>query len=218
MRSRAVLLVGWVVALLFVVLARDAAALPVGFALTGTVSLVNDTANVFGGVFSVGMPFTATVEYETTLPDIEPDPAIGRYTENPASLMRITMSLGGVDITTSTTTSEAINLVRSDTNLFIAQINEPLSTGPEINVMRFQLSSTDPSAITTDALPTVLDLAGFDATAEMSLAVGPFPFAAVFAEIQTLVPLPEPGTGMLMGLGVGLLVAQGRASRFRTSA
>lgn len=69
-------------------LATGAQAFPVGLNLTGTVTSVDDTADLFGGAFTVGMPFTATVEYDTTVPDIDPSSVIGRYEESPASLMR----------------------------------------------------------------------------------------------------------------------------------
>jgi len=194
--------------------ATGAHAFPVAIHLTGTVATVDDTASAFGGVFIVGMPFAATIEYDTSIPDIDPSSTVGRYEENPASLMSISMSLGGVDITTSTVTSDASVLVRTDTNLLLPNVNGPLSTGPAISQIQMLLDSSNPLAITSDALPTTLDLNDFDGNRQMAFLGGSLVtgLAFVFADIQTLTVIPEPGTGVLLGLGVPLASAQRRRS------
>lgn len=188
-------------------LATAAQAVPITVELSGTVATVDDVDDLFGGAFSVGMPFTATIAYDTSVPDIDPSSTIGRYEENPASQLSITMSLGGVDISTSTVTSEAIFVVRSDTNLFLPSVNDPVSTGPALIQMQMILDSSNPLAITSDELPTSLNLADFDGNRQMALVASSFPsFGFVFADIETLTVVPEPGTGALLGLALAFLL------------
>lgn len=123
------------------------------------------------------------------------------------------MSLGGVDITTSTVTSEAGYVVRPDTNLFLANVNAPLSTGPAIDQIQMLLDSTNPFAISSDALPTSLNLADFNGNTTMAFTTGFIPAAFVFAEIETLILIPEPGTGVSLGLGVAVACRRRRHAR-----
>lgn len=174
------------------------------FVITGTVATVDDVGNLYGGAISVGMPFSGSITYDTTMVDIDPTSEIGRYDEDPVgSLMGLTMSVGGFDITTNPVVSDGTIVVRSDTDLFITRINELDSTGPPIDGLEFLLhSSVNDAAITADTIPFDFDLTAFDTTTLSFVTQSGTDFAFVFGDIETLIHNPEPGTAVLLGLGL----------------
>ena len=84
--------------------------------------------------------------------------------------------------------------------------------GPPIDGLELLLSSTDDSAILADTLPFDFDLTAFDRATLSFVSTSGSDLAFVFGDIDTMFHNPEPGTAVLLGLG---LVAIGLRRRGR---
>jgi len=69
----------WILALAAFAIATPAAATSVTVQITGTWDTVMDTADVLDGSITVGGSFTATLVYDDSVADADPDPNLGGY-------------------------------------------------------------------------------------------------------------------------------------------
>jgi hypothetical protein len=194
------------------VTAGSARATVISYQITGEVGQVDDLGDaVFGGAFTVGMPFTGTASYDTSMPDVDPDPGDGRYESDPVgSLIGLSMSVGGLDITTNPSLSWGSALVRNDpgafNDSFRVVVNDPdTSTALSVDQLEFFLLAADHAALSSDNLPTDLDLNDWQQIHTLSfLAIDQGNFGFVFGEIQTLTKVPEPTAGLLLAIGLAM--------------
>ena len=196
--------------------AGDASATVIRYAITGSVSQVDDVDALFGGLFTVGMPFTGYLRYDTAIEAYDQSSlaTYGQYLADPVgSLAHLSISLGGVDIETDPFGSGGIGLNVS-TDLMIVRSNAAYSTGPPVNAIEFLLNSESGDVFLTEDLPLALDLADFDGTSTLSFAYFELPLGAiVFGQIETLTAVPEPASGILVALGIAALAMRRRRSR-----
>ena len=202
-------------------LASSSHAAPIGFALSGTISEVNDLGNIFGGQFAVGMPFTGMISYDpATLTDSNPDPATGRYEDDPIQgQIELTMQVAGESFSTNPL-EFGVGLVLDNGpagDRFSLNTNpNQISSSIPINSIEMVLLSSSNSVLSDDSLPTTLDLADWDQTRYLAFSSVSFPdIGIVFGEIAsiTAIPAPEPGTGILIALGTGLAALRRRPGR-----
>lgn len=203
MRSRSMILVPVFACVACLALASGARASLITYAITGVVDSVDDGADIFGGAFSAGMPFTGSLRYDTSLPDVDPLSSTGRYEADPVgNLLGITMSLGGVDLTTNPALSwgSVVVLDEADNDLFLTVINDPESSAAwSADQLEVLLVSEHGDSVSSDSLPLDLDLADWGTTHTLSfLSIEQLNFGFVFGEIQSITKLPEPTTGLLL--------------------
>jgi hypothetical protein len=208
---------GWLIALLLFP-GAEASAVPIDWAVTGVLSQIDDLNDeVWGGQFQVGMPFTGTVRWDTAIPDSDADPEVGRYAADPAmGRIRLSMQVAGDEFETDPVAFSTILIlddgpagdrIQVDTNPSV------ISSGPLVSGLELLLLSSRTDVLDDDSLPTALDIADWNQTHFLGFTSGFVSGSKIgiaFGEIRTITQIPEPGTAVLVALGLGGLAWQRR--------
>ncbi len=208
--------------------AASAALITYGF--TATLATVDDPGDVFGGQLGPGSLITGSYTFESTTPDAEPaDPTLGSYD---GALDSATLTLG-----TSVLTLGAAGST-SNTMFFVNDIDlsgtpvdgyAPFWVTPTAALdgtpivfggMLVYLASSDTTINASDATQTTQPNAGAAAFDQLNLVqiqgnVSGSIFTLSGSVSDLPVTTPEPGTGLLLGLGVTALAAARRELRAR---
>ena len=129
--------------------------------IVGEVTDVLDVNNLLGGAILVGDKITGKYIYDSTTPDLDPDPTIGWY-EHTSSPYGMVLEAGGFVFETD---PNAVNFLMAifdndqhyyngDLYAIISYNNLPLSNGIQVDYMYWFLVDHTFSALSGDALPT----------------------------------------------------------------
>jgi hypothetical protein len=208
--------------LLSLAAAAPASATPVTVLITGTWDTVEDTAGVTDGSIVVGGSFTATLVYDDTATDLDPDPNNGGYVF-PAGSSDFTLDTGNFSFVPG---SDLVIAIENDNGFGEDQIflfaedysgTGPFAAGTGIGGTAFAnplLTDTTATALSTDDLTGVVwtigsyDLTNFYFFAGVTGA-SPGDFIELSGTITGLSILPEPST-LLLGLVGALGLAAAR--------
>lgn len=146
---------------------------------------------------SVGDPFTGTLYYDPTRPDTDPDPSLGNYNMSDPShtYLALSISVGGV----------TIGLINPSLSCSILVSNLPggdtFTAGGEVLApSSITLSDSTGAALTSDALPTNLDIANWDSgviTVRDFVGVSEVPFIGTINGTRAV---PEPTISTLLAM------------------
>ena len=189
----------------------------VTFQVTATVDTVDDPNWLLGGSILVGDTLEGTLQYDTSLPDLEPDANLGTYFASPP---------GGSFIEGTSSASGFFETI----DFFDAVVGNGPTSGDEDFVVFFATGDTTPSTLvhpsvdwvdlavvlydfdgtvfSNDSLPTTLDLAEFElAEVELTSEDDQNFIYAVTATITDIAQVPEPSTLLLGAVAaIGLLL------------
>lgn len=126
--------------------------------IEGVVDFVDDPYGYLEGQVNPGDTITGFYIYESTTPDSEPLPTLGRY-EHSTPPHGIFISLGGFDFETDPANVDflvevADNYSSTDNYLLRSYNNIPLSNGTLVDHISWQLDDPTNTALSSDALPT----------------------------------------------------------------
>jgi hypothetical protein len=195
-----VLLLSWT-------LAVGASAGPVEFSVTGVISEVDDdNDDVLSGQLQVGMPFTGVLHWDTAVPDDDPDPTEGAYSNlepnlPPSDQIRLSVVIADLEIGSDQDYETRVELrsdYANDRLMAISQqtlSNLPAGIGsPSTSILQFYLES-DFDPLADDSLPTTLDLADWNLGREFTLRVVRAQHSAtITGEIQASAQDQKPPT------------------------
>ena len=102
-----------ILALLALAVAAPVSATTVTVEITGTWDSVDDSAGVTDGSIVVGGSFTATLVYDDSIPDTDPDPSLGGY-DIPSGSSDLSLTTGSY----SFVPSSGVGIAIEDDNLF----------------------------------------------------------------------------------------------------
>jgi hypothetical protein len=207
--------------LLFVLalaVSSPALAVSVTVQISGTWDSVTDTASVLDGSITVGGSFTATLVYDDSVLDANPDPSLGEY-DIAAASSDLSITSGNYAFAPGSGLGIAIDddVFGEDAVFLFAEsyvTTGPLPVGISTGGTTFAnpvLSDTTGSAHTSDQLSDLpwsisdYDLATFYFVTGV-LGAGPGQFIELQGTITNLAVLPEPSALMLLGLGLCALV------------
>lgn len=202
--------------------AAPALAVPITLSFEGYVSLVDDAgydpAFFTSNGVDIGSAVSGSYTFESTGPDWNPDPNSGHYPFESGTLQIGTFSTA-LQLHALTTIIVA-NLPHLDTYAVLGADMATVPAGIDFGSFSIELRDPNATAFDSDALPTTaLDLSQFDASGSpfrtWALAAlyldGPG-FVSIEIEL-TAINNPEPGTGLMLGLGLILLGQHARRSR-----
>lgn len=186
----------------------------VSFTFEGSVRSVGDPNGKLPGDIVVGTPLSGTISYETSgLADTAPgDPANGYYWfQGPtANGFSMSVNLGShvLSKAPSPALPDSVYVSYGSSHEVAYTANYALFDGAQppgsindwyASIVLFDSSAT---ALTSDALPlTTLSLASFSDPYFIFLSNNGTDNYAVYGDITTLTPVPEPATGVLVGIG-----------------
>ena len=181
--------------------ASRAHAVPVTFNFSGTISFSDPAL----ASIMVGQPITGSYTFESTTADTNPLSFIGNYLH---TLQSGSITVGAY---TGNITGGSINVLNTtllDNYNIEAQVSgAPLASGFQLTNISLSMCGQFPSS--GDALPTSPgDLSGFSDTLTLLLFpnnAGSLGLAGSFSPIILSAAIPEPGTFLLLGLGLFLL-------------
>lgn len=189
------------------------------FAISGAVTEVDDSTNQFGGLIEIGSPYRSTFRYhDVELRDSTSVPNRSHYHYDPVSIaFGLTIEIGPYAFQTDQTRLGELTI--DDGNLahdfFWMSISGVLSD--EFAIHRIDLRLEDPTqaAFSNDIPPMSLDLSDFSERSVVFTGADLQSF--IHLDIQTLEPIPEPGTGLSLMVGLCLLAChERRRDRCRT--
>jgi hypothetical protein len=201
----------WILAFAALATAPAAYATSVTVQISGTWSSVTDNANVFGGSVAIGTPFSATLVYDDSTTDTDPDPSLGSFNILAASSdLSITTSSFVFTPGASALLSMAIendNAFGED-RLFLftdGYTASGLPVGISLTGTRYAnpvFTDTSATAHASDALTGLpwsigsYNLTSFYFFAQVAGA-GANKFVELDGVVTSLAVLPEPGSGLL---------------------
>ncbi len=195
--------------------AAPALAAPITYELTAT---VYQAAGDVPASIAPGTTLTATVSWDpSTAIETDPPGADGRarYEWLPAaSGASIALEIAGFSAVSDGAQTAFVNIVSptfgSGSCCDLLQFGvSSIGTGLGITNLELLLKDGDANALSSLALPTSLDLSDWDDPG-FNFVILDGGVGAVLSEIDTLTLIPEPSTGLLVGLGLAALARHGR--------
>jgi hypothetical protein len=209
-------------ALLSLAAAAPASATPVTVLITGTWDSVTDTAGVTDGSIFVGGTYTATLVYDDSVADADPDPNAGGY-DIPAGSSDLSLATGSYTFTPASGVGIAVDdngTLGTDAVFLFAETYSatgPFAAGTDIGGTTFAnptLQDTSETAHSSDALTNLpWDISAYDLTNFYFFAgvtgAGAGEFIELSGTITGLAVLPEP-SALVLGLVGALGLAAAR--------
>jgi hypothetical protein len=172
------------------------------YAVTGTIEgIYNPGAS---HPFSIGQAYTATFVLDDSIADGEPLTAYGSY---PLALASFTLDIGGVYSASRGSPSGGVLIENLGASSALYAIGAEPSASLA-NVLLAALISTDADLFPSDAIPTSLSFASFDANRSWSATLQSG--VEVSGPLTSLMPVPEPNTSLLVAAGLVALAARAR--------
>jgi hypothetical protein len=171
----------------------------------GTINFVS-TAIASG--FTVGDPASGSFLIDTAIADSDADPLIGLYFD---AVSNIASDFGGYLASSASGAIQIRNGSAALADEMIVAGNTPTGNSVEgipISAIVFDVADQTQALFASDAIPTSLDLA--DLTGHFAkLDFFDIGLNSVTANLTSLsyTPIPEPGSGLLLGLGTLALAA-----------
>ena len=204
--------------LLAVVLPLTGSATPLTVVMSGAWDVVDDAGNVLGGAVVPGTAFTATMSYDDTAPPTYSDAVTANYDVG-ALPFSFTLVTGGFTFTWLAGGFTSLDLTNS---LFdgVAGFFQDFSGAPSLPPMGLAYASPsldDPSgtALSSTALPPLpWSLAAWP-TAALGFFfdiddANPLTYVDLQGSLTSLTVVPEPGSSVLLVMGLVLLAAGAR--------
>ncbi|QDT07245.1 hypothetical protein K227x_56710 [Rubripirellula lacrimiformis] len=198
---------------------RSEAAPSVRFSVVATVENIYDPIGILGGSIQLGDPLKGLIQYETNLPDMDPDPSRGLYDGDPISrnFMIGSDSSSGFFSTEFffdvSIADESPGNGADSIEFFASGDTTPstlILTGVDYVDLQVNLTDLDGTAFNADVLPTQLDLADFEvATVTLSAEnfLQEFQYsvdARITSITTTAIPEPQSASALVMVLaGLG---------------
>mgnify|MGYP002382001950 CR=1 FL=1 len=208
-----------VLALLIAVsLPLSSSAVPLTVVMGGEWDSVDDAGNVLGGAVLPGTAFTATMTYDDTAPPTYSDPITANYDVG-ALPFSFTLATGGFTFTWLAGGFTSLDLTNTIYD-GVAGFFEDFSGAPGLPPIGYAYASPsldDPSgtALASTALPPL----PWSLAAWPTAALGfffdiddgdPQTYVDLQGTLTSLTVVPEPGTSVLLAMGLALLAARAR--------
>lgn len=216
---RAGVLVFATLGLLMGALPRPATASPLTVVLGGVWALVDDAGAVLGGAVTPGTPFSVTLVYDDATPDSNASPLYGNYFVAPAQFS-FTLATGGFlfsHIAAGVSEIDVTNLGSADSVAVYAETFDVSPSLPPLGLAYANPLLDDPTAtaLSSDALTGVPRTLSAWSSAAMSFFAdiddgNPLTYFDLEGDVTELAAVPEPGTFVLLSLGLAML---GRGAR-----
>lgn len=174
--------------------------------LEGEINLVTFA---FSDTVSVGQMATFSLYFDTDVPDADPNPNIGLFTD--AIQGQVVANFGDEMYVT---TSSSNFRTRSDTSSNLSYTGFGGSI-PDLNgldrtgVITFDLGSSDFAALSSNMLPTSLDLSDFDLSNGFQFVAPSGAISGTFTG-ATVTAVPLPASGLLLIAALGFLLIRRR--------
>ena len=198
---------------------------PIRFEMTGTIDVQFLIGELPEGVYQ-GAPFTAYLSYDTDTPDLLPDdPLRARYSTGSNSESELLLIAGathfqsrsflsfylGNDVEDDIPFDQKVDLRDRPGDVFSASGGGFDANFDHLNLNAFRFNWHDPFglALSSEALPTRIDVQGFE---DPFIEISTFEFDSriwqftVHANVESIRVVPEPGAFSLLFLG-SLLIA-----------
>ncbi len=216
-------------ALLFGIYVAPASAVPLTVYINAHVAMVSDTAGLLGGQLAVGQTATGKYTYETSVPDQEPDPMYGVYSEGISQAL--TQISAGPLVFASDAASPNWNYTvtvhpsytpgSAWSDLWInSNGNRPLPNGATVDFIQISLVDHYGHAPSSEYLPTSApDLQAYSeksVTVIGSSVAGSYTVVFEIDSVTTVAPdalivLPASGSSLqVQHFDAALLVSQGK--------
>ena len=187
---------------------------PITVTFSGTITEI--PAPVDDGTFVLGAPVSGSFEIDPHTVDSEPGPDEGYYD---GAVSGWTLEFGSYPASASTGLLFVRNGMTPSADSFYVEVSPTGGDVAGFPLFRSILNLFDTSlaALSSDEIPTSLDLADFDhATVSLEYQDGVFSYA-VYAEITSLAYTPAPEPGAVLSMAAGMLALGlarlGRAAR-----
>jgi len=207
MTKKHILILAVVMCGLFFCVPRADATL-ITISITAEVTGVYDRSGLFEGRINVDDIITGTYTYDTSTPDLNPDPTVGLY-EHYDTPCGVSLNVGGFVFMTDPDNVDFLVEIRNnflavvpyDSFEWISENNLPLSNGVSIAYIRLWLKARYPSldALSSDALPTTALVVDDWETGAYDLLV--VESRGDYFRGRLTSAIPEPATFLLLGFG-----------------
>ena len=186
--------------------------------VTAEVTGVGDPGGVLEGRINVDDIITGTYTYDTSTPDLNPDPTVGRY-EHYDAPCGVSLNVGGFVFRTDPDNVDFLVEIKNnflavvpyDSFKWISENNLPLSNDVLIDYISLELQARYPSldALSSDALPTTALVVDDWEIGGWNLIVGGMWKPDFYLRARLTSAIPEPATFLLLGFG-GLALLRNR--------
>jgi hypothetical protein len=165
---------------------------------TGTVDLV---APDLASVLEIGDPASGSFQIDTAIADTDADPMIGWY---PGAASNLSFRFGVHELSAAAGALRILNSLGDGLIVTVQSLGGAIDAVP-VNYLSFSIES-GPGPFSSDAIPLNIDSAQFQGRAMIGGDFLGSPTLAAASASSFAYAVPEPGTGMLIGLGLLLLV------------